>query len=90
MALRDQGATGRTLKDEVDDLSDRGLLPPVMKEWATEVRLLGNEAAHPELNQIDANPQDIRDALSFLDQLLHYLYDLPAEIREYRERRTER
>ncbi len=45
VAFRDQGAVGRTLKDEVDDLSGKGLLPPVMKEWATELRFLGNATA---------------------------------------------
>jgi hypothetical protein len=89
VAFRDQGAVGRTLKNEVDDLSEKGLLPRVMKEWATELRLLGNEAAHPDVDLIEANPQDIRDGLKFLDQLLSYLYDLPAAIRD-RERRAEK
>jgi Domain of unknown function (DUF4145) len=89
VTFREQGAVGRTLKDEVDDLSEKGLLPRVMKEWATELRLLGNEAAHPDVDLVEANPQDIRDALEFLDQLLKYLYDLPAGIRQYRERRAE-
>ena len=89
VAFRDQGAEGRTLKDEVDDLAKKGLLPTVMKEWATELRLLGNEAAHPEIDQVDASPNDVRDVLEFLDQLLNYLYDLPATIREYRKRRAE-
>jgi len=88
-AFRDLGAVGRTLKDEVDDLSGKGLLPQVMKKWATEVRLLGNEAAHPEVDMPEMNPQDIRDALEFLDQLLNYLYDLPAAIQRYRGRRAE-
>jgi hypothetical protein len=60
-----------------------------LAEWATELRLLGNEGAHPEIDQIEANPQDIRDAIEFLDVLLHYLYDLPAQIKQYRERRGE-
>jgi hypothetical protein len=64
-AFRDLGAVGRTLKDEVDDLSGKGLLPPEM------------------------NPQDTRDALEFLDQLLNYLYELPAAIQQYRRRREE-
>jgi hypothetical protein len=74
----------------VNDLAAKGLLPPVMQEWATELRLLGNESAHPDVAQTEANPQDIQDALEFLDQLLNYLYNLPASIRQYRERRTER
>jgi hypothetical protein len=90
VALREQGAAGRSLKDQVDSLADKGLLPPAMNDWATEVRLLGNEAAHPEVDETEANPQDVSDALEFLDQLLNYFYDLPAAIRRYRERRAER
>jgi hypothetical protein len=89
ITLRDQGATGRTLKDEIDSLAAKGVLPPTMKEWATELRLLGNEAAHPEIDQTDPDPQDIRDAIKFLDLLIYYLYDLPAQIEQYRERRTQ-
>ena len=89
IALRDQGATGRTLKDEIEGLAATGVLPPPMKDWATELRLLGNEAAHPEIDQTDANPQDVRDTIEFLDLLLYYLYDLPAQIKKYRERRSE-
>jgi hypothetical protein len=90
LTLREQGATGRTLHDQVNDLADKGVLPPAMKEWATEVRLLGNEAAHPELDQTEANPADIKDILQFLDRLLVYFYDIPAGIQEYRERRRAR
>ena len=46
-ALRAHGAQGKSLKDEIDDLAARGILPPHMKEWAHELRELGNESAHP-------------------------------------------
>jgi hypothetical protein len=88
-ALRDQGATGRTLNDEIESLATKGIVPPLMKDWATELRLLGNEAAHPEIDQTAADPQDIRDAIEFLDLLLYYLYDLPAQIKNYRDRRSQ-
>jgi hypothetical protein len=88
IVLRDQGAVGKTLKDEIDDLATKGTLPPVMKDWAHELRLLGNESAHPEIDQTGADPQDVRDAIEFLDVLLHYIYDLPAQIKQYRNRRS--
>jgi hypothetical protein len=90
VTLRDQGATGRTLKDEIDNLASKGILPPTMKEWATELRLLGNESAHPEVDQTAAAPEDVRDTVHFLDLLLYYLYDLPAQIKQYRDRREQR
>ena len=45
--LRDRGAQGKSLKEEIDDLAAGGILPPHMKEWAHELRALGNESAHP-------------------------------------------
>ncbi len=78
--LRDQGAQGRTLKNEIDDLAKRGVLPPMMREWSEEVRLLGNDAAHPATTQVPA--------LGFLGFLLTYLYDLPKQISDFRQRRA--
>ena len=86
--LRDKGASGRTLRDEIEDVGKKGLLPPIVMEWAHELRLLGNESAHPELDQTAANSQDVTDAIKFLDLLLHYIYDLPAKIGKYRARRN--
>ena len=58
-----------------------------MKAWAHELRELGNEAAHPAASTGKADPQDIRDVLEFLDFLLQYLYTLPHEIQQYRDRK---
>jgi len=86
-ALRDHGATGKWLRDEIDDLAAKGLLPPIMKEWAHEVRELGNEASHPEPHdEKGTDPKDARDIVQYLDQLLTFLYDLPKQIADYRAR----
>jgi hypothetical protein len=90
IALRDQDATGNTLKQEINDLAAKGALPPVMKEWSDYVRELGNESAHPKPSQSPTSPQDARDVVRFLDFLLEYLYTLPHQIKEYRGRSGER
>jgi hypothetical protein len=86
-ALRQHGAQGKTLKAEVDDLADRGILPPLMKEWSHELRELGNESAHPDPSQTATAAEDARDIVSFLDFLLDYLYNLPDQIQKYRQRK---
>lgn len=86
-ALRDQGAAGRNLKSEIDDLATKGLLPSIMKEWSNNVRELGNESAHPSPEQEPTEPLDARDIVQFLDYLLQYLYNLPHQIEEYRGRK---
>lgn len=87
VALRDQGATGSNLKQEIDDLAFKGVLPPIMKEWAHEVRELANDSAHPEPGQPATDPKDARDLIQFLDFLLEVTYGLPHRIKQYRGRR---
>ena len=47
LALRYHNAVGSNLKQEIDDLAKKGLLPPVMRDWSHEVRELGNDSTHP-------------------------------------------
>lgn len=89
VALRDRGAEGKNLKQEIDDLADKGILPAIMKEWSHNVRELGNESAHPQPEQIPTNKEDAKDIVSFLDFLLEYLYKLPKRIEDYRARNSE-
>ncbi len=86
LALREKEAKGNNLKEEIDDLSSKGILPPIMKEWAHNVRELGNDSAHPKPNQPATDPKDSKDIVQFLDYFLEYLYSLPKRIKDYRER----
>ncbi len=87
-ALRQQGAKGKRFVDEIDDLAGKGTLPPLMKEWAHEVRELGNESSHPKPHDDKGtDPKDARDVVQFLDYLTEYLYDLPKRIADYRVRK---
>lgn len=86
-AARDSGAVGRNLREEIDNLAERGLLPPLMRDWAHELRELGNEAAHPGPSSAGTDPADARDIVTYLDYFLEYSYSLPAKIEEYRKRR---
>lgn len=89
IALRDNKAEGKNLKQEIDDLAEKGTLPPIMKDWSNHVRDLGNDSAHPQPEQDPTNPQDARDMVGFLDFLLEYLYTLPHRISQYRGRGNE-
>ena len=83
--LRGEAAKGRNLKQEIDDLAAKGILPPIMKDWSDHVRELGNRSAHPQPAQDPANPQDARDIVNFLDFFLEYFYSLPYRIQQHRE-----
>ena len=87
--VRERNAKKGVLKDQIDDLISKGVLHPLMKDWADEVRIVANESAHPEAPiPEDATPQDSRDIVNFLDLLLNYLYDLPKQIENYQQRKT--
>lgn len=43
--VREKKAVEGRLKDQIDELADKGVLHPLMKDWADEVRLLANESA---------------------------------------------
>jgi hypothetical protein len=88
-ALRDKSAKGKTLRDEIVDLADQGILPPIMRDWSDNVRELGNDAAHPKPDQPATSAQDAKDVVRFLDFLLEYLYDVPHRIEQYRARKNE-
>src|SRR6516162_257460 len=85
--MRDKGAVGKDLYGEIEDLAAKGSLPPLMKEWSHEVRVLGNESAHPKPGTPPPTQEDARDIVQFLDSLLLYLYEYPKRISDYRARR---
>ncbi len=89
LVLRYQEAKGKNLKDEIDDLSGKGILPPIMKEWAHEVRVLGNDNAHPQPGDKGTDQNDAKDVVEFLGQLLVLTYNLPHEIAQYRARKKQ-
>lgn len=87
-ALKDNHAQGSRLVNKIDDLANKGILPPLMKDWAHEVRLLGNEGTHADPLSTGVEEEDAQDAAEFLDYLLEYLYALPKRIEEYRKRKS--
>lgn len=90
IALRDNNAKGKNLKEEIDDLANQGILPPIMKDWSNNIRELGNDSAHPQPGQPETLSADARDVVKFLNFLLEYLYTLPKEINDYRNRKSQK
>ena len=90
LLMRREKAKGNNLKQEIDDLAGQGKLPPIVREWAHDVRELGNEVAHPEPGAKGVSEKDARDVVRFLRVLLNLLLDMPEDIKEYRGRRTKK
>jgi hypothetical protein len=84
LVARYQVAKGNNLKQEIDDLAARGILPPIMKEWSHEVRVLGNDSTHPDPGDEGTDQENARDVVEFLDTLLVMTYNLPHQIERKR------
>jgi len=85
--LRLNGASGPNLRAEIEDMGSKGILPPIMIAWSHELRLIANESAHPGPGTVPVAAQDVRDVVEYLDFLLQYLFNLPHDIEQYRNRR---
>jgi hypothetical protein len=73
-------AKGKTLAAELDDLRERGVITLELRKWAEEVRIAGNDAAHPdELGKI--TPEEAEDSLDFMEEFLRHAVAMPARRR---------
>jgi hypothetical protein len=77
--VTDQGEPTGTLASRLDNLASKGILQPTLSDWAKEVRLIGNQGAHFDPIQM-VTIDDAKQLLSFVRELLKYLYELPAEL----------
>jgi hypothetical protein len=79
----DKGETSGTLATRLQALAGNNVLHPTLADWAKEVRLVGNVGAHFDPIQ-KVSMEDAQQLLSFLRELLKYLYELPAELAKRR------
>lgn len=75
----DKGESTGVLADRLKNLATKGVLLPTLVDWAKEVRLVGNAGAHFDpINKV--SKEDAQQLISFVRELLRYLYELPAEL----------
>jgi hypothetical protein len=89
LVARKHGAVGTNLKSEIDDLTSKGKILPVMQEWAHEVRELANEGTHPKPGTTGTGEKDAKDVVEYLSFLMRVMYDMPHQIQQYRTRKIE-
>lgn len=76
------GNFGR-LVDRINELASLHILTEPMKDWAHQVRLIRNDAAH-SIDMIQE--QDAKDLMSFVEMFLMYVFTLPAMLEARRNR----
>ena len=75
----DKGETKGRLADRLRKLGSKGILIPTLAEWSREVRLVGNAGAHFDPIK-SVSTSDAEALISFVQELLRYLYELPADL----------
>ena len=78
--FKDKDMTG-SLYECIDKAADESGLTPALVEWAHQIRLDGNEAAHGEQPFSKEDAQRLHD---FVDLVFRYLFTLPGMLAEAR------
>jgi hypothetical protein len=85
----EQGAKGNTLNAQLKDLGAKATLHSMLIDWADHIRLLGNSGAHPGADGLETvSKEEANEVVRFLDELLRWLYELPAETAAARAARS--
>jgi len=81
IGLQYQQITGKNLKEKIDRLESQHIIPAAMKDWAHEIRSIGNDGAH-EISGVTR--ADAEAAQAFTTAFLQYCISLPEEIKQRR------
>jgi len=84
LILKDKGATKWGLKDKIEEIAEKGLLPDTLKEASSLTKILGDSAAHDKDLEIDQ--YDVESMAEFIEYIIEYLYVVPDKINCYKER----
>ncbi len=69
------------LQLQIDEMASKGLITEPLKQWAHEVRLGGNDGAHPDKDGLkDVAEQDADEIIQFTREFLHHIYVMPAAL----------
>jgi hypothetical protein len=83
-----KGVEERSLEKSIKRLKEEGLINDQLFEWANQLRLAGNEAAHNiegEFSSIDA-----KDILDFTIAILDFTYSFKDKFDRFKERRVKK
>jgi hypothetical protein len=82
-----KGVTEGNLNAKINALRDKSLIRPAIAEQAHEIRFLGNEMAHGD---IDEKPSslDAEETLALMAEVLSEVFQGPAKLVRLRSRRT--
>jgi len=76
------GAKDEKLVEQIDFLFAKGKITEPLKDFAHEVRLTGNDGAHPDKDGlVSVTEKDALDMIEFTREYLHHVYVMPAKLK---------
>lgn len=81
-----KGITSGRLVSKIDELATQGLVRNSTKDAAHEIRHLGNDMAHGDIDDSPAQV-DVDDVLALMDEVLNEVFQGPARTARVRARR---
>ena len=75
-AVRHLGGEGGTLYQRVENLFTKGIITASLKDWASIIRNMGNDAAH----EMGGTEEEARELVDFTKVFLQFTFELPATI----------
>lgn len=89
LILVDKGATKWGLKDKIEEIASKGILPETLKEASSLAKKLGDSAAHGKEIDIEADSHDVNSLIEFVEYIIEYLYVLPYKMDRFKKRMNE-
>ena len=80
------GETKGPLNRRLSNLRENGKIDQKLLEWADQLRLIGNDAAHDL--EIIMEQVDAKDALDFVEAILMYVFTLTMRFEEFKRRQN--
>ena len=81
-----KNAQGRSLAESLRRLRENQTIDGQLVEWASALRVLGNQGAH--FSEDDVTLEDAQDALALAETLLEHVYVWSERFTRFRNRRT--
>lgn len=85
---RERGISVAPLARSLDEMKKKGIIDAQLEEWASLLRVSGNDAAHDM--EVTFEARDARDILDFTVALGEYLFTFKQKFDEFVQRRSKR
>jgi hypothetical protein len=79
MVCKDKGAVSGQLHHKLNQLQQKGILPPLMGDISKIIKDFGNMAAHGD--QVKFDKRIVESMFNFTNKILEYVYILPREMK---------